>query len=456
MGAEERIAALETKIGELTEALAARDARVTELEKLLEATRRAGKRQSAPFSKGAPKDEPARGGRKPGEDHGRHGHRMAPLDLDRALDAALPACCPHCGDGLDFERWAEQFQTDLPELRPTVTRFRVGVGRCRGCKRRVQGRHPEQTSDALGAAGAQVGPHARAWGAWLHYSLGLSFGKCSALLARLGVNLTRGAIAQAAASASTDLVPTHTAIKAHVASAPAVTMDETGWRIGGEKAWLWVVATDDATLYNVAEGRDFTAATALVPADYGGTVCRDGWVVYNSYDKATHQTCIAHLVRRCHEMVEDLPAWARSTPREVKDLLAEALAARDLDAPGRAAAVVDIGERIDMLTERPHPHDANRRLIKHIAHERHALFTFLVLDGVDATNFRGEQGVRPAVVNRKVWGGNRTDRGAETQGRLMTFLRTAQQQGGDAIAMLVELARAPVPGIAAGLTLRPG
>jgi len=38
----------------------------------------------------------------------------------------------------------------------------------------------------------------------------------------------------------------------------------------------------------------------------------------------------------------------------------------------------------------------------------------------------------------------------------MTFLRTAQQQGGDAIAMLVELARAPVPGIAAGLTLRPG
>jgi len=155
-------------------------------------------------------------------------------------------------------------------------------------------------------------------------------------------------------------------------------------------------------------------------------------------------------------MVEDLPDWARSTPGEVKDLLLEALAARELDAPGRAAAVIDIGERIDLLAERPHPHDANRRLVKHIVHERHALFTFLTLDGVDATNFRGEQGVRPAVVNRKVWGGNRTDRGAETQGRLMTFLRTAHQQGGDAIAMLVELARAPVPGIAAGLTLRPG
>ncbi len=339
MGAEERIAALETKIGELTEALVARDARVAELEKLLEATRRAGKRQSAPFSKGGPKDEPARGGRKPGEDHGRHGHRMAPARPDRSFDAALPACCPHCGDGLDFERWADQFQTELPEPRPTVTRFRVGVGRCRGCKRRVQGRHPEQTSDALGAAAAQVGPHARAWGAWLHYSLGLSFGKCSQLLGRLGIGVSPGAIASASASTGTDLVPTHNAIKAHVRSAPAVVMDETGWRIAGGGAWLWVAATDDATVYDVAHDRDFDAATNLVPADFAGTIVRDGWVVYNSYKEATHQTCIAHLLRRCHEMIEDSPAWARGTPRQVGDILTQALAARDLNGHERAGAV---------------------------------------------------------------------------------------------------------------------
>ena len=84
------------------------------------------------------------------------------------------------------------------------------------------------------------------------------------------------------------------------------------------------------------------------------------------------------------------------------------------------------------------------------------MFTFLTIDGVDATNWRGEQGVRPAVVNRKVWGGNRSDRGAETQGRVMTFLRTAHQQGVDAIELLVDLARAPTPGVVAGLTLRPG
>ncbi len=65
------------------------------------------------------------------------------------------------------------------------------------------------------------------------------------------------------------------------------------WRIGGRGAWLWVAATEDATVYDVAHDRDFTAATKLVPADYAGTVVRDGWVVYNSYDQATHQTCLA-------------------------------------------------------------------------------------------------------------------------------------------------------------------
>ncbi|MGH9223633.1 MAG: IS66 family transposase [Acidimicrobiales bacterium] len=155
-------------------------------------------------------------------------------------------------------------------------------------------------------------------------------------------------------------------------------------------------------------------------------------------------------------MIEDSPDWARGTPRQVRDLLLAALDARDLDTAGRAAAVVDIGERFDLLFEQAQPHDASRRLIKHLRHERAALFTFLITDGVDATNWRGEQGIRPAVVNRKVWGGNRSDAGAETQGRLMTFLRTAHQQGADAIALLVDLARAPTPGVVAGLTLRSG
>jgi transposase len=64
------------------------------------------------------------------------------------------------------------------------------VGRCRSCGRRVQPRHPEQTSDALGAAGAQLGPRAVALAAWLSKGLGVPAVKIARLLGQLGLGVT--------------------------------------------------------------------------------------------------------------------------------------------------------------------------------------------------------------------------------------------------------------------------
>jgi len=353
---EATIVDLQGTVAELNETLGERDARIAELERLLEESRRSGKRQAAPFRKGDPKEEPARPGRRAGEAHGRHGHRLPPPEPDRIVDAPLPECCPHCGGEIDHERDADQFQTDLPALPPPVsTRFRVGVGRCRSCGRRVQGRHAEQTSDALGAAGAQVGPAAKAWAAWLHYTRGVSFEKVAHLFAeRFGLAVTAGALCHASQSASTALVPVNDEIRRRVNHADMVAMDETGWRIGGWPAWLWVATTPDVTVYNLAEGRGFAQAIEIVDADFDGTLVRDGWAAYRGYDQATHQTCVAHLCRRCDELIEDLPGWARGTPRQVA-LLGEALDARDLDADGRAKVIVDLTERVELLAAQPHP-----------------------------------------------------------------------------------------------------
>ena len=57
-------------------------------------------------------------------------------------------------------RVATQYHEDLPVVRPLVRRFDIEVGHCSRCRRRVQGRHRLQTSDALGAASVQLGPAA--------------------------------------------------------------------------------------------------------------------------------------------------------------------------------------------------------------------------------------------------------------------------------------------------------
>jgi transposase len=67
---------------------------------------------------------------------------------------------------------------------------------------------------------------------------------------------------------------------------------------------------------------------------------------------------------------------------------------------------------------------------------------------VEATNWRAEQAIRPAVVCRKQWGGNATWGGAMTRQVLASVLRTAAQQQRDPVLLLVGLLLAPGPVVA--------
>ena len=58
-------------------------------------------------------------------------------------------------------------------MRPVVRRFDIEVGHCSQCQRRVPGRHQLRTSDALGAAGVQLGPGVVALVVELHSELGV-------------------------------------------------------------------------------------------------------------------------------------------------------------------------------------------------------------------------------------------------------------------------------------------
>ncbi len=95
------------------------------------------------------------------------------------------------------------------------------------------------------------------------------------------------------------------------------------------------------------------------------------------------------------------------------------------------------------MLEKPYRHPANRRLARHLEHERPWLFTFLYCPGLDGTNNAAERAIRGMVIARKVWGGSRTWEGARTQQILVSVLRTCWQQGKDAFGRILSLLRAP-------------
>jgi transposase len=88
---------------------------------------------------------------------------------------------------------------------------------------------------------------------------------------------------------------------------------------------------------------------------------------------------------------------------------------------------------------------AAEAIANHLRREQDALFAFLYCPGLEATNYRAEQAIRPMVVTRKVWGGNRTPRGAHTQSVLVSILHTCRQQLRPAISVVARLLRSPKP-----------
>lgn len=421
------------------------------LKEELEAARRTGARQASPFSKGPPRRRPGRPGRKTGARHGRPGQRRVPAAVHETVDVPVPPTCPHCGDVVQETHVATQYQEDLPAVTPVVRRFDVHIGACRACHRRVQGRDPRQTSDALGAAAVQIGPHAITLAVSLNKAFGVSFGKVAALFrARVGLQVTPSALVRAVHRAAARGQPTYDALCATGRTSPVVVPDETGWKVAAVLQWLWVFATPRTTVYRIQPGRGFPEAAAVLGADFAGALIRDGWAPYRQFTDAFHQTCVAHLLRRARTLRRDHPT-AR-LPARVSRILHQALAVRDRRTAGTITPHgVDVarGHLFNQLTAalaQPSAIPAVARFAKHLTTELPTIFSFLVDPALDATNWRAEQAIRPAVVTRKMCGGgNRTAHGAESQQILTSILRTAQQRDLDTDAVLTTLLRAPTP-----------
>lgn len=419
------------------------------LRRELEAALRASKRQAAPHSRGEPKRNPKRPGRKPGCGYGRQVCRPIPSRVDEQITVPLPERCPHCGGGVERESCETQYQEEIVR-RTIVRRFDIAAGRCCDCHRRVQGRHPLQTSDAVGIGNVQLGPEALTLAAILNKQMGLSLGHTRQVLAYgFGLEVSRGGLYRALARMAGRAKPTYDGLVEAARQAPVNGMDETGWKVGGRLQWLHVAVSAQATVYAILPGRGYEQSAAILGAEYDGFLIHDGWAPYSRFQFAFHQSCLAHLLKRCREMAHIASPAALAFPRAVQDLLETSLELRDryergeVSERGLTIATGKLEAKLDRMLETRRRNPANRRLARHLEHELLWLFTFLHCPGLDATNNAAERAIRGMVIARKVWGGNRTWEGARTQQILASVLRTCWQQGKDAFPRCVRLLRAP-------------
>ena len=269
-----------------------------------------------------------------------------------------------------------------------------------------------------------------------------------------GCRLATGTIDAILARAGEALEEPHAQLHAHIRSAPAVNIDETGWRTAGERRTLWGALTPQAALFRIAPDRHERVAKALLGEDFEGIACSDRWWAYNYLEPRGRQVCWAHIIR---------DFTAQSEGLEPEKSLGEA----GLEIAGRLFSAWDdfqrdgdrarLSERVALLKRDLKPllercagkspkHKRTRGLARNLLKTWPALWTFTEIEGVEPTNNRAERGLRGAVIYRKLSLGSQSERGERTIERLLSASITCRLQKRSLFVYLTDVLGARIRG----------
>jgi transposase len=438
---DEQIARLEKRVAE-------QDERIAGLERQ---SRRSSRNSSQPPSQDpptAPKRSKDPSGRKPGGQPGHEG-RGRPLLPAWAVDDVVehwPASCScgHAfgeGDRIGVGEPARHQVEELPVMAVRVTEHRCQRVVCPDCGKGSRGELP------AGVGASAFGPRYHAAVAVLSTRNRISRRDVVELCEQLfGSRVSSGTVdailtrvADALAAPCEDLLE-------RVRSAPALNMDETGWRLRGAQRALWGMFTDRHAVVRVETDRHEDRAKDLL-GDSSAIVTSDRWWAYGHLPVARRQVCWSHLQRDFAFHAE-----GRGVEKELGEAglrICEQLfwAWEIFQHTGDRA---ELKRRVRALQRELKPilrehagtkarYRQGRRFARNVLKIWPALWTFANHAGVQPTNNHAERALRGAVIYRKLSLGSQSDDGEKRIARLLSAHTTCRLQRRSLHAYLIDL-----------------
>jgi transposase len=378
-----------------------------------------------------------RSGREPGGQAGHEGHGRELLPTV-AVDEVVVRWPDSCGCGHVFceadlvavgDPVRHQVE-ELPEIATIVTEHQCPRVRCPGCgaKRRV--RLPAEV------AGSAFGPRFGAAVATLSVRNRISrrdVVECCEQLFR--ARISTGTVDAIVARCGDALEDPYEDLLGRVRRAKALNMDETGWKLKGEKRALWGAFTSRHAVLKIAENRHEDHARELL-SDTSAIVTSDRWWAYSHLPVARRQICWAHLRRDFQAHAEGLAAekeFGQAGLRICEELFFS------WEIYQHTHQRKELKRRIRLLRRELKPilrkfsgkaprYRYTRGMAKNLLKVWPSLWTFTDHRGVEPTNNHAERALRGAVIYRKLSLGSQSEQGEIRIARLLSAHTTCRLQ----------------------------
>lgn len=417
----------------LFETLLARNAelekRVGELESRLNKT---SKNSSKPPSSGHPhaKPEPPpkpkskrkRGGQ-PG--HDKFERTLIPSDECEDVIPRRPTECRGCGKrlrGSDSDPLREQVW-DV-EIKPIVTEYQLHRLTC-GCGLSTCGQLPETV---VGRTGPNLAAILVLMTAWFRTSR-----RKAALFSSdiCRVPCSAGHVSQLEARATSALQSNYDELAGLLPEQSNLAIDETPFKRGTEKTWLWTFVAASFTVFVLRPTRKATVLTSTIGLDFAGSINCDRAAMY--FQHKILQWCWAHLKRDFQAMIDSqdnrVKRLGHDLMRETKKLFREYARCRDgtITHETLKRNLRPVRNKVESLLLRGFgtgAHGTCKQLYENKGH----LWTFLNDPNVEPTNNGAERSLRHGVIWRKLTYGTRSERGDRFVETMLTIIETCRQQ----------------------------
>jgi transposase len=382
-----------------------------------------------------------------------------PVEQVDTVVPVKPERCHHCQHPLQGEDAQPQRHqvTEILPIKPVVTEYQLHALVCPVCGEATRAELPP------GVPTGGFGPRLQATAALCTGAYHLSKRTTQDLLHDLlGVAVGLGTIAHLEQATTQAVAEPVAEARAAVQSQPAAYVDETGWREGRQRAWLWTAVTQWVTVFVIRRSRGGHVAQELLGKGFWGWLVTDRWSGYTWYPTWRRQLCWAHLLRdieamiarggRSAEIGEALRVEARKMFHwwhRVRDGTLTPASLRTYMQPIRREVerLLEAGQTCGS----PKTEGTCREILK----LRQALWTFVRHPEVEPTNNAAERAIRPGVLWRKGSFGTHSPQGSRFVEAMMTAVATLKQQHRNVLDYLAAACEATLRGEPAPSLLPP-